>query len=223
MCASSPNPAPRKSGFSSRMFALLLGPLMAPYEARIATRKAALFAGVGGQVLEIGPGLGANFAFLPAGTRWIGIEPNPYMHERLRQNAAAAGITANVQEGSADALPVEDGSVDCVISTLVLCSVPDVAATLGEIARVLKPGGTFYFIEHVAAPRGTLLRRVQDAIRPVWQAVGDGCHPNRETAAAIEAAFPGAEIERFRLRLPVVGPHIAGRARKADERSGERA
>jgi ubiquinone/menaquinone biosynthesis C-methylase UbiE len=113
-------------------------------------------------------------------------------------------------------LAVDDESVDAVVCTIVLCSVRDLSATLGEIRRVLRPGGRFVFMEHVAAPRGTGLRRVQRLLRPVWQFLADGCTPDRETDAAIRAAgFSHVEIERFRLPREVsvlAGPHIAGEA-----------
>ena len=87
----------------------------------------------------------------------------------------------------------------------------DVPAALAEVKRVLKPGGRFAFVEHVAAPPHTRTRRVQNAVRPVWQVLGDGCQPNRDTAAAIRAAgFAHVEIKDMRLPFPVVGPHIAG-------------
>ena len=76
-------------------------------------------------------------------------------------------------------MDVADKTIDSVVSTLVLCSVPSLDTTLKEILRVLKPGGTFLFIEHIAAPPGTWLRKIQGVIRPVWKAIADGCNPDR--------------------------------------------
>ena len=106
-------------------------------------------------------------------------------------------------------------SVDVVISTLVLCSVPDPTAVLADIHRVLKPGGRFLFLEHVAAGRGTGLRRLQSVMRPFWQFCADGCSPARETGTLIEAAgFRTVEIEGFfapREAVPrFVSPHVQG-------------
>ena len=87
----------------------------------------------------------------------------------------------------------------------------DLDGTLREIRRVLKPGGRFVFIEHVAAPEASWLRRVQRWLRGPWGVVADGCRPDRETEAAIRrAGFSRVEVERFRLRAGLVAPHIAG-------------
>jgi len=89
--------------------------------------------------------------------------------------------------------------------------VEDLGAALREIRRVLKPGGRFVFIEHVAAPAGSWRRRLQRWVRPVWRALGDGCHPDRETLQAIRAAgFARVEAEEFLAPVGLVAPHIAG-------------
>lgn len=202
-----------------RLFARLYDRVQASYDARIAPRKKALFADLSGTVVEIGPGTGANLAHLPRGVRWIGIEPNPHMQTRLRQRAAATGIAAEFRIASAQSLRFEDASVDVVLSTLVLCSVPDPAAVVAEVRRVLRPGGRFVFIEHVAAPRGSPLRSLQRLFRPLWSCIADGCRLDRELVAVIRAAgFESLELEEFRVRrhfpLDLVGPHVAGVARK---------
>lgn len=122
----------------------------------------------------------------------------------------------DIRSGTAERLEAEDNSVNAVVSTLVLCSVADLSGTLQEIRRVLKPGGRFFFLEHVAAPRGTWLRRVQSGIRPIWQAIGDGCHPDRETWVALEnAGFKSVNYQSFRAPVPaIVSPQIIGVATK---------
>ena len=105
--------------------------------------------------------------------------------------------------------PIE--SADAVIATAVLCSVEDQLKALQEIRRILKPGGQFVFMEHVAADRGTTLRRIQHSIQPLWSCLADGCHPARDTHDAIvQAGFEPISVERFRLPLGPIAPHIAG-------------
>ena len=202
-----------------RLFARLYDRVQASYDAHIAPRKKALFADLSGTVVEIGPGTGANLPHLPRGVRWIGIEPNPHMETRLRQRAAATGIAAEFRIASAQSLGFEDASVDVVLSTLVLCSVPDPAAVLAEVRRVLRPGGRFVFIEHVAAARGSTLWSLQRLFRPMWSCIADGCRPDRELGAVLRAAgFDSLQLEEFRVRrhfpLDLVAPHVAGVARK---------
>ena len=119
----------------------------------------------------------------------------------------------------AGGIELEDAAADVAVSSLVLCSVPDVPQVLGEIRRVLKPGGELRFIEHVAAPRGTALRRAQKVLKPLWYLFGDGCRIDRDIGSAIESAgFSSANIEAFRVPKPYapawVSPHIAGSARR---------
>ncbi|MCL4850129.1 MAG: methyltransferase domain-containing protein [Bryobacteraceae bacterium] len=182
----------------------------------LATHKSRLFSGLSGTVLEIGPGAGANLRHLSGkNIRWIGVEPNRYMRQYLEKESSRWGITIHVCSGAAEELPLETAAVDFVISTLVLCSVADQTAALREILRVLKPGGQFLFIEHVAAEPGSALRYVQRAVTPVWRRMGDGCNPDRQTRAALEnAGFECLEIEEFSAPLPIVRPHIAGCAMK---------
>jgi SAM-dependent methyltransferase len=194
-----------------RWFAWGLAHGVSAYERLVADRKRRLLGPLRGTVLEIGPGTGANLAYLGPEVRWLGIEPNPHMERYLRREARRLGRGIEVRAGTAERLDLMDASVDAVVSTLVLCSVPDQARALAEVRRVLKPGGQFVFLEHVAAPRGTWLRRVQRAVRPAWRLLGDGCYPDRETWQVIaRAGFAEVTLERFDLPLPVMAPHIAG-------------
>ena len=204
-----------RAGLGARIHAWVLAHLGVRYERMVAERKRTLFAGLGGNVLEIGPGTGPNLVYYPSGIRWLGVEPNPYMVPHLKKAAARAGVQVDLRPGVAERLPADDNSMDAVVSTLVLCSVSDPASVLREIRRVLKPGGRFLFVEHVAAPQGTRLRRVQTAIRPLWKIIGDGCHPDRDTGPAIEhAGFSEVHYENFRLPLGPVATQIAGFAVK---------
>ena len=208
---------PPRGTLRQRLFAWLLAAGSGPYERAMADRKRALLGGLTGTVVEVGPGTGANLRHFGSGVRWIGLEPNPHMHGRLRAEAARLGLSVDLWLGTAAATGLPDASADAVVSTLVLCSVPDVEAVLQEILRVLRPGGRFVFVEHVAAPRGTARRRLQRAVRPVWGAVADGCRPDRETEAAVRrAGFAAVHVERFEGPAPgVVRPHVAGYALKA--------
>ena len=203
------------AGWVKRVHAWCLGHCTGKYERMVTDRKKILFAGLQGSILEIGPGAGPNLKFMPGNSRWIGVEPNPFMHPYLKTAAADLSLEIEIFAATAERLPAEDASADVVISTLVLCSVSDPAATLKEIIRVLKPGGRFIFIEHVAAPEGSFLRRVQHLIRSVWKRIADGCHTDRETWATIQAAgFSEVSIEYFRVPLGPVSTQISGYAVK---------
>jgi ubiquinone/menaquinone biosynthesis C-methylase UbiE len=201
------------SGWRARVFAFLLRKVNARYERWIAARKRSLLEDLRGSVLEIGPGTGVNLCHYGPGVQWIGVEPNPYMRAYLRKEAERRGLQVDLRAGIAEQLEVADQSMDAVVCTLVLCSVYDAPRVLKEIRRVLKPGGRFVFIEHVAAARGTWLRRFQDRFRPFLNFFAEGCDPNRETWATIEAArFSRLTLQHFRapVLVPILSPHIAG-------------
>ena len=189
------------------------------YETAVADRKRTLLADLAGTVLELGPGTGANFAHFPDGVRrWVGIEPNPYMHPALRDAAAARGVEAEFREVGAEGMDVDEGSVDVVLCTLVLCSVPDPARVVADVRRVLAPGGRFVFVEHVAAPPGSWLRLAQRLLKPLWCLLADGCRPDRDLAAVLrDAGFDELHLDAFvvpRGVVPaVVSRQIAGWAR----------
>jgi ubiquinone/menaquinone biosynthesis C-methylase UbiE len=193
------------------MYAALLVRFHEFYAPMVADRKQALLSGLRGTVLELGAGTGANLPFLSKQVRWIGLDPNPFLPPYVREAARRSGIADHFGAAVAEALPAGDSSVDAVISTLVLCTVTDPALALREVLRVLKPGGRFVFIEHVAAAHGTSTLRWQKLVGPLWSRLGGGCHPDRETWKWIEAAgFQHVSYEKFDVRLRIVGPHIAG-------------
>jgi ubiquinone/menaquinone biosynthesis C-methylase UbiE len=188
-----------------------------PNYSTMAELKQALLGSLQGKVLEIGPGAGANLAYYPKEIEWIGVEPNPFMHSYLEQEAGDRGIkNIELYSGTAEELPFKDHTIDSVVSTHVLCSVQNLDRSLKEIHRILKPGGSFIFLEHVAADCCTWTRRIQDGIAPVWKVMFDNCHPNRTTWTALEnAGFESVNYQHFRLSLPIVSPHISGVAKKA--------
>jgi len=167
--------------------------------------KRSLFAEHPDDLVEIGPGVGANFRYLSPGTRVIAVEPNPQMHGALRAAAAKHAVSVDLVARSADDTGLPDNSVDWVVCTLVLCTVADPAATLSEIRRILRPGGRFVFVEHVAASPGSWLRRIQELVRRPWQWFFEGCHTHRDTLVEIRrAGFSNVRVERKTLASPFV-------------------
>ena len=184
----------------------------------MAARREPLLAGLTGQVIDVGAGTGTGFGhYPPAVDQVIAVEPEP----RLRQIATAAARTApvpiTVMDGLASALPAADASFDAAVVTFVLCTVPDQAAALREIRRVVKPGGLLCFLEHVRADTAGLARIQRALDATVWPHLFGGCHLGRDTAAAIEqAGFSIARLDRFlfpQARTPV-SFHIIGQATK---------
>jgi SAM-dependent methyltransferase len=181
----------------------------------IRDHKRAVFSGLPAELVEIGPGVGANFRYLPPGCRLTAIEPSPYMHGALQRRAARRGIGVQIRSVTGDATGLDDQSVDAVISSLVLCTVADPWQVVSEIRRILRPGGRYVFLEHVVAPDGTFLRAIQRAVRRPWGGVFEGCSCERDLAAVIRAAgFTSVQISQYRLRSPFipVNTQIAGTA-----------
>ena len=179
-----------------------------------------LLDGLAGEVVEVGAGNGLNFAYYPAGvTRVLAVEPEPSLRRRAEQRARVAPVPVEVVDDVADSLPVGDGSVDAVVFSLVLCSVPDQGRALAEARRVLRGDGELRFYEHVVAET-PVLRRVQRAVDATfWPLCAGGCRTGRDTLHAIEGA--GFDVHRVRhLRIPKDGPphpaapHILGAASK---------
>lgn len=180
--------------------------------------KQRLFADLPDEVVELGPGVGANFRYLSPGTTVIAVEPNPAMHQRLRARADRHDITLELHPSGAEQLDLPDGSAEAVVSSLVLCTVPDPRQVMAEVLRVLRPGGRFVFVEHVGAPEGTALRRVQHAVRRPWAWCLEGCDCERDLEAVVEGSgFADVRVERHRMRTAFVpaNPVVAGVATKA--------
>jgi ubiquinone/menaquinone biosynthesis C-methylase UbiE len=196
------------------IFAALYDPVGASAERRwMGGRRRRLLAGARGAVLEIGGGTGANLAHYRDVDRVTIAEPDPFMRNRIDPKLEDARVPVEVSAAGAEALPFPDGSFDTVVSTLVLCTVPDQEAALDEVRRVLRPGGRLLFIEHVRAAGSAA--RWQDRLEPLWRRLLGGCHPNRDTVAAIQEA--GFEIETFESFYPpdplsVLTPHVQGSA-----------
>ena len=214
----SSSPARQSPQWYQRFFAWAMATAAQGYETKMADRKQQLFDDLKGEVLELGPGAGPNLPYFNPRIHWLGLEPNPYMHQYLNQKAIELGLNIDVQAATLADTPIPDDSQDVVLCTLVLCSVPNLEATIQDILRILKPGGRFLFIEHVIAPSGSLLRQMQKGLGPLWQVIGDGCRLDRDTGKVIETSgFATVDYETFDAPVPIalVKPHILGVAVKA--------
>jgi SAM-dependent methyltransferase len=186
-------------------------------EAGLSDMRHELLAQARGRVLELGAGTGLNLGHYPEKIEGLTlVEPDPHMTKQLREKLAQSGKAAEISvvEAPGEKLPFPDESFDTVAVTLVLCTVPDQAATLAEIKRVLKPDGQLLFLEHVRS-QDPGRARWQDRLERPWRFLGDGCHCNRETVAAIGAAgFELDELDRGELPKapPIVRPLNRGRA-----------
>jgi ubiquinone/menaquinone biosynthesis C-methylase UbiE len=198
----------------SRIFAAVYDRMMAETEAAgLREHRRALVGRARGRVLEIGAGTGLNFDhYGPEVTELVLTEPVEPMARRLRARVSRGQVV----EAPADRLPFADDSFDTVVSTLVLCTVPDQPRALAEIRRVLKPGGRLLFLEHVRSHEADVAKW-QDRILPIWRWFGQGCHPNRDTAAALARAGFEVEMESWRMPKapPIVRPVIEGVATPA--------
>lgn len=188
-------------------------------EACLREWRRVLLGRVSGEVLEIGAGTGANIELYPGDvTRLVLSEPDKHMRRLLKKNISRRQLkNVSVISGTAEQIEADDDSFDYVVSSLVCCSVTDLGACLNEIWRILKPGGGFVFMEHVAAADGTSRRRWQNIINPFWKTFMGNCHLNRETEQAIlSGGFEIVQIDRESMRKapPIVRPTIRGVAIK---------
>jgi len=157
-----------------------------------------------GRVLEVGIGSGLNLPFYGAGVRQvIGLEPSPKLLAMARRAAGAQAGKVEFIKGSAESIPLDRGSVDTVVTTWTLCSIPDAARALAEMRRVLKPDGRLLFVEHGRAPEPNVVWW-QDRLTPAWKCVGGGCHLNRAIADMIEGA--GFAFDRLETGYMRGGP-----------------
>ena len=215
-----PTPAPtgfelhsKRGPFNAAFFSSMTPVL----EASLGSRKRRIFADLPQHVVEIGSGAGANLRYLSEGSTLVAIEPNRYMYPALESAAARYDVVLDLREAMAEDTGLPDASIDCVISSLVLCTVREPAAVLAEIRRVLRPGGTFRFLEHVVAPNGSITRACQRLFRRPWAWTFEGCSCERDLEGDLRAAgFASVDLERYRIHTPFVpfNSQIAGVATK---------
>jgi len=205
------------STFQHPRFARLYERISAESERRgTAEHRDRALAGLSGRVVEVGAGNGMNFRHYPATvTEVVAVEPENRLRALAQRAADTATVPVTVVAGHGDALPFDDATFDAAVVSLVLCSVPEPGHFLAELRRVLKPGGELRFFEHVRSSR-PLLGVFQDVITPPWSVIGGGCHLNRDSLGAINAAgFEIDELDRFAYRPLKFVPahaHILGRA-----------
>jgi ubiquinone/menaquinone biosynthesis C-methylase UbiE len=157
-----------------------------------------------GRVLEIGGGSGLNLAYYERGavSRLYTLDPSAALVRMARKRLTRAAVAAELLVGSAEDIPLAERSVDTVVSTWTLCSIPDVARALREARRVLKPGGSLLFVEHGHSPDARVARW-QERIEPLWKPLAGGCHLTRRIDRLIrEAGFDIAELENEYLKGP---------------------
>jgi ubiquinone/menaquinone biosynthesis C-methylase UbiE len=184
-----------------------------------AERRRQLLDGLSGRVVEVGAGSGVSFGHYPPSVReLVAVEPEPTLRQLALRAADTAPVPVRVIDGVAEDLPLEDASMDAAVIAGVLCSVPDPARALAEVARVLRHGGELRFYEHVLARNARLaaLQRRLDA--SLWPHLFGGCHTSRDTEATLIAAgFAIDARERFSFRPTLLAtpsaPRILGRAR----------
>lgn len=193
-------------------------PLFARYYARVSvaaeTRmgmagvRGRLLAGLSGRVIEIGAGNGLNFAHYPGEVcEVVAIEPERNLRRLAVESALRSEVPVDVVPGAAEALPVKSEAFDAVVISLVLCSVRDVPRALGEVRRVLRPGGVVRFFEH-GSGGGPAMRLTQRALdRTVWPPLNGGCHLGRDPVGALRDA--GFELGPYRrVLMPEKGPRL---------------
>ena len=199
----------------ARVSALIYDPFLCVGEAAgMRAARKTLVDQATGRVLEVGAGTGLNVPhYPPAARELILVEPEPAMRRRLERRVRRSERQAAIIDASAEQLPFADRSVDTVVSTLVLCTVEHPDRALAEIARVLRPGGQFLFIEHVRA-ESPALAWWQDRLLDPWRRFACGCRCNRATVELMRAC--GFEVKAskasWRAMPPIVRPLMSGRA-----------
>jgi ubiquinone/menaquinone biosynthesis C-methylase UbiE len=171
---------------------------------------------VSGNVLDIGSGTGANFPYFAQreDLQLHAIEPDPHMAKRAQKKATSLGLELDLRTVGAEALPFDDATFDTAIAGIVFCTIPDPETALSEVARVLKPGGEFRFLEHVRDHGWTAW--AQGVIEPVWKQAAGGCHLTRETVKLFKRhpAFEMVEMTEVEMGAFPAEPFVRGRLRK---------
>jgi len=148
-----------------------------------------------GRVLEVGVGSGLNLPFYRAGVREVvALEPAPKLIAMATRLTRASAVPVRLIEASAEAIPIDDDSIDTVVTTWTLCTIPQAEVALAEVRRVLRRSGRLAFVEHGLAP-DKRVRYWQDRLTPAWRCISGGCHLNRSIRNMIEAS--GFRVDRL--------------------------
>jgi len=200
--------------FGKRLFAATYDRVNERWERKLDAIRQRTVAPARGRVVELGGGTGRNLPLYGDGVELTVVEPNPHMAARLNERAAEVGRQVTVVPDRAEALSFADGSFDFVVSTMMLCSVKDLEASILEARRVLAPGGTWVFLEHINA--GGWKGRAQRLVNPIWGLFTDGCNIDRDILGAFErAGFARLEVvDRFDAPVGprLANPHVIGHA-----------
>jgi ubiquinone/menaquinone biosynthesis C-methylase UbiE len=160
-------------------------------------------AGVEGEVLEVGFGSGRNVPFYPSSTTRVrAVDPATVGRKLAAARVAASPVPVEYVGLDGEALPLPDESVDHVLTTWTLCTIPDVERALGEMRRVLRPGGALHFLEHGRSP-DTKVAAWQDRLTPIQRQLAGGCHLNRPIDDLVRGS--GLEVrtlDRYYLKGP---------------------
>jgi ubiquinone/menaquinone biosynthesis C-methylase UbiE len=197
------------SSFYSRLFARLYDPFMNGMERQeLHERRKALLSNCQGTILEVGAGTGANLPLYPAGTTILAAEPSPHMIQKATENLQSETVQANlelIRAGVGDNEldeRVQEGSLDAVVATLVLCTVDKPKEAIDRFYQWLKPCGQLIVLEHIKA-KSSVGAFLQNMATPVWKYLAEGCHLNRPTDAMMkESGFILKEEEYFSKGVP---------------------
>lgn len=199
------------NGWYNKIFSAAYDPFMSAVEKNaLSSRRRELLSGIKGEILELGCGTGINFEFYGSGANVLALEPSDSMRSqadaRIKANAYEARIRTLpwLLEDDRLAIEAKPGSFDAVVCTLVLCTVPDPAATLARLKSLLKPDGKLFALEHVRA-KSDAGKLLQTVMNPLWRHMAEGCQLNRDTRTAIEAAgFRAVAQDEFDYGLPFI-------------------
>jgi ubiquinone/menaquinone biosynthesis C-methylase UbiE len=209
-CAENIEPASGRTG-SMDFYSRVIFPYLCDLALKqpfVAKHRHILLRQAGGEILEIGFGTGLNLPHYPEQVRKITVvDPNPGMRRKAEKRIEQSGIDVELRLGSGEQLPFEEDTFDCVVSTFTLCSIEDVCRAIGEVYRVLKPGGRFLFLEHGLSP-DPKVRKWQHRLNWLQRRVGDNCRLDRNMRELVSSRpFSSVEVSEFYLEK---GPRTHG-------------